>query len=287
MSRRSWGLFAAVSVLWGVPYLFVGIALDEGIGPGWIAAGRVLLAALVLAPLIARYSQRSQLAGHWGRLAVLALVQVVIPFSLISRGEEIVSSGTAGVLIATEPIFVLVIGVMLKLRGRPKAVGILGLILGFGGVFVLSSEMSGAFTGTVLLILAAGSYALGAVLVARWFSQIPPTVVVAGMIILAAPALLVVAVSTEGLPAPTWAGVGALAALGIVSTPLGFLAFFALIAYAGADRAALTAYVAPVVAVLAGMIVLAEPIGPHTLTGAALILVGAWLAARERVPAVH
>jgi drug/metabolite transporter (DMT)-like permease len=113
MNGRAWLLFGVVSVLWGIPYLFIEIALREGFGPITTAAGRVVLAAIVLLPITASPGARQLIRGRFGQLTMLALIEVVIPFSMISLGELTVSSAVAGIIIATEPIFVLVITLVL------------------------------------------------------------------------------------------------------------------------------------------------------------------------------
>ncbi|GAY09444.1 DMT family transporter [Pseudonocardia sp. N23] len=283
---RAWGLFVAVSVLWGLPYLFIGIALREGFGPVSLAAARVALAALVLAPFGLRRSRRALLHGRGGRLVVLAVVEVVVPFVLIPVGERTVPSGTAAVVIATEPLFVLLTGLVLGTRGRPGAASVVGLLAGLGGVAVLSG-VAGAGPGVVPLVVAAACYAVGAVLVGRWFGDVPALGVVAAMLAIAAPVLVVVTVGAVALgaetpPAPTPTGLAAVGALGIGATAVGFVAFFALVSAAGPDHAALITYAAPVVAVACGALVLGEPVGIRTLAGTALVFAGAWLATRPR-----
>ncbi|MBC3189647.1 DMT family transporter [Pseudonocardia sp. C8] len=277
MTGRAWALFAAVSVLWGVPYLFIGLALRDGVGPLWTAAGRVVLAAAVLAPVAVR--RRALLRGRGGRLAALAVIEIVVPFSLIPLGELTVASGLAGVLIATEPMFVLLVGLLLGSRTRPGPVTVVGLAIGFTGVVVLLG-VAGAGPGVPLIVTAAACYGVGAVLVERWFSDVPAVVVVAGVLAVAAPVLSVLAVVAEPVPSPSAVGVGAVAALGLGATAAGLVSFFALIGLAGPDRAALITYVAPVVAVVCGALLLAEPVGPRTVGGTVLILAGAWLATR-------
>jgi drug/metabolite transporter (DMT)-like permease len=281
MTGRAWALFATVALLWGIPYLFIGIALRHGVGPLHMAAGRVLLAAAVLAPFALRSRGRALLAGRWRRLGVLAVVEVVVPFSLIPLGEQTISSALAGVLIATEPMFVLFAGLLLRSRGRPTVAALVGLAVGFAGVVVLLG-VEGSGPGAPAVVLAAACYGVGVVLVGRWFGDIAPTVVTAGLLALAAPVLLVLALLVEPLPVPSWPGLGAVAVLGLLCTLAGFVAFFGLVARAGPDRAALITYVAPVVAVVCGALLLAEPVGVRTVVGTALILVGAWLATRTR-----
>jgi len=280
MNGRAWLLFGVVSVLWGVPYLFIEIALREGLGPITTAAGRVLLAAIVLLPITASPGARQLIRERFGQLTILALIEVVIPFSMISLGALTVSSTVAGIIIATEPIFVLVITLVLGRRIPTSAAALLGVAIGFGGVVVLLG-VDGSGPGAGLVLVASGSYALGAVLVGRWFSAVPPLRVVSPMTLLAAPVLVAVAATTETLPSPTWTGVGTVAVLGLACTAGGFWTFFTLIARADASRAALITYVAPIVAVAAGAILLDEPIGVRTVFGIILIFVGAALATRR------
>lgn len=281
---RAWGLFAAVSVLWGVPYLFIGVALRSGFGPVSLAAARVLLAALVLAPFGLR---RAYLRGRAARLVVLAVVEVVVPFVLIPVGEQTVPSGTAAVVIATEPLFVLVTGLVLGTRARPGVAAVIGLLVGLGGVAVLSGVAGGGL-GVVPLVVAAACYAVGAVLISHWFGDVPAIGVAAAMLAIAAPLLVVTTLVLEPLPTLTLAGLAAIAALGIGATAVGFVAFFALVATSGPDHAALITYAAPVVAVACGALVLHEPLGIRTLAGTALVFTGAWLATRtSSAPGTH
>ncbi|RTL63664.1 MAG: DMT family transporter [Pseudonocardiaceae bacterium] len=281
---RAWGLFAAVSVLWGVPYLFIGVALRSGFGPVSLAAARVVLAALVLAPFGLRRARRALLRGRGGRLVVLAVVEVVVPFVLIPVGEQTVPTGTAAVVIATEPLFVLVTGLVLGTRARPGVAAVIGLLVGLGGVAVLSGVAGGGI-GVVPLVVAAACYAVGAVLISHWFGDVPALGIAAAMLAIAAPVLVVatvvaVTLGAEPPPAPTPAGIASVAALGIGATAVGFVAFFALVAASGPDHAALITYAAPVVAVACGALLLHEPLGVRTLLGTALVFAGAWLATR-------
>jgi hypothetical protein len=171
------------------------------------------------------------------------------------------------------------VGLVLRSRAKPTLRTLLGLAVGFGGVVVL---LGVAGAGAALIVAAAACYAVGAVLVRRWFSDVPPLVVVAGMLALAAPILIVLSMLVEPLPSPSWLGLSALAALGLVSTVSGFVAFFALINLAGPDRAALITYVAPVVAMIGGAVLLAEPVGPRSLVGTGLIFVGRGWRLRRR-----
>ena len=109
MSSRAWATFAAVSVLWGIPYLFIKVAVDDDVPPAFLAWVRVLLASSLLLALAWRAGTLSSLRGHWRWLAVFAVAEITVPFPLIAAGEQHVSSSLAAIIIATAPLFVAVL----------------------------------------------------------------------------------------------------------------------------------------------------------------------------------
>lgn len=284
MTGRGWALFAAVSLLWGLPYLFIETALRGGLAPLAIVAGRALLGALTLLPFGYRRGLVGLLRTHWPRLATLAAVEVAGPYLLIAIGEQTVSSAVAGVLIATEPLFVLLLGLALRATSHRLGWPVwAGLAIGFLGVLTLLG-VQGAGTGVPLILGAAVCYGLGALLVARWFPDVSPVTVGAGMLIFAAPVLLAVTLlvnPVSSVPAASTAALLSVLALGLGCTAAGFGTFFALINTTGPARAALITYIAPVVATIAGAILLNDAITPRTIAGIALILLGAAAATRS------
>ncbi|MFD8378433.1 DMT family transporter [Streptomyces sp. NPDC059679] len=220
------------------------------------------------------------LRERWRPLLLLAVVEVAVPFTLIAVGERTVSSGLAGVLIATEPLFVLGLGVLWGKRKRMARGAWGGAAFGFLGVVVLLG-VEGAGTGAALILAAAACYAAGAVMMHRLFPGTPPVAVTTGMLTLATPPLLAMAAITEPAPQVTDRVLFAVIGLGAACTAGGFTAFFALISAEGPARAAFITYVAPVVAVSAGVLLLSEPVTARTVTGTLLVLAGAALAARR------
>lgn len=281
MNPRTVVLFALVSILWGIPYLLIAEALDTGLGPLAIVAGRVLVGALVLVAVV-RTRALEVLRQAPRRTALLAVVEVLIPFTLIAVAERSVTSGTAGVLISLEPFFVLVWSVLLASGVRQPWARILpGSILGFSGVLLLMGTPS-AGIGAWLLIAAAACYALGAVLIDHWFADLPSLTVAAAMLIVATPLTMLTALTMEGPPRWTTAGAAAVVLLGAACTAGGFAAFFALIKNAGAHGASLITYAAPVVALAAGVAIRSEPVSMQSGIGTVLILLGAWFCLRQR-----
>lgn len=281
MKGRSLGLFALVSVLWGVPYLFIEVALRD-IGPLSVAAGRVAIAAIVMAPFLLRGKRWLVLAKRWRALLALAVVEVVVPLSLITAGQLSVPSGTTGVLIATEPLFIALLAPLLFRKAWLSPIGWVGLVLGLLGVATLLG-LSSAGPGVLLIGGAALAYGVGALLIDHWFGEYDARTVAAAMIVLAAPMLVLLALLAEPVRVPTGGTMLALIVLGVACTAGGFTAFFALIKRTGATTAALITHTAPIIAILAGILILGENLTMWQILGCSLILAGALLIVRLRV----
>lgn len=286
MSRRAWLLFAAVSLLWGIPYFLIKVALVD-LSPVFVVFGRTAIAAAVLVPLAAARGLLPALRGRLRFVVALSAVHVVIPFLLITYGELYVTSSLAGLIIAFEPI---VVGLMLA-RAEPfTTLRVVGLVLGFGGVAVLTGvELSGggpAVVGAVLVLLATVGYAYATIMVQRHGSGIPPTALVAGTMLSSTVLLAPFAAFTlpsESVQVSSWT---ALVLLGLLCTAVALIAFYALIGDVGPNRAGLVTYVNPLVAVALGVAVLNEPMRPSLVVGSVLILGGCWLSTRRARPAV-
>src|SRR5437588_5722666 len=137
MTRRAWLAFAASSLIWGVPYLFIRIAVRHGVPPAMLAWSRVTIAAAVLLALAWRAGTLGALRGRWRWLFVYAVAEISIPFPLIAAGEQQLPSSLAAIIISAVPL----IGALLAFRfdhsERPTPVRAVGLIIGFGGVVAL------------------------------------------------------------------------------------------------------------------------------------------------------
>jgi drug/metabolite transporter (DMT)-like permease len=281
VSRRAWLLFAAVSLLWGIPYFLIKVAIVD-LSPAFVVFGRTAIAAAVLVPLAAARGLLPALRGRIRFVVALAVVHVVAPFLLISYGELFVTSSLAGLIIAIEPV---VVGLMLA-RAEPfTTTRVIGLVLGFGGVAVLTGvELSGGGTAVIgagLVLLATLGYAYATILVQRHATGIPPTALVAGTQLTST--VLLAPVALFNLPsapvhASSWS---ALVALGLLCTAVALIAFYALIGTTGPNTAGLVTYVNPLVAVALGVAVLHEPLRPSLAVGAVLILGGCWLSTRR------
>ncbi|MET0417059.1 MAG: DMT family transporter [Actinoplanes sp.] len=284
MNRRAWFLFLLVSVLWGIPYFLIKVAIED-LSPILVVAGRVGVAALVLLPYAAARGTLTALRGRLGIVTVLAAVHIVGPFTLITYGETHISSSLTALLIAVEPVVI----ALLMIRSEPlTGLRTTGLILGFAGVAVLVGlDLSGdglALLGAAMVLLAAVGYAVTSMLVQRHAADVPPEALAGGTtaistVVLAPFALF--ALPAEPVAPAAW---GSLAVLGVFCTAVALLAFYGLIGLAGSTRAGLVTYVNPVVAVLLGVLLLNEGIGLSTGLGFALVAAGCWLSTRPASP---
>src|ERR1700756_1455355 len=178
MTRRAWLAFAAASVIWGVPYLFIKIAVDHGVTPPVLAWGRVTLGALVLLALAWRAGTLSGVGRRWRWLLAFAVAEIAIPFPMLAIGEQRVPSSLAAIMVATVPL----IGALLAMRfdhsERPTPVRAFGLLLGFCGVIALVgldvAGHRGELLGIGAIMLTATGYAIGPMLIKLRLSGLDP-----------------------------------------------------------------------------------------------------------------
>jgi drug/metabolite transporter (DMT)-like permease len=269
-----------LALLWGVSFLFSKVALAE-LPPFTLVLGRFGIAALAL--LLA-----ARLGGHripraprvWASFFVLGALNSFIPFGLIAWGQVQLTSGLASILNATTPLFTALVAATAWGDERLTSNRLAGVLVGVAGVCVLIGPgvlgHLGAHTLAELAILgAAVSYAFAGTY-GRRFRAMPPVVAVAGMMTTAALMALPIALVmdrpwTLDVGARTW---GALLGLALLSTALGFVIYFRVLATAGATNVMLVTLLMPIVALLLGALVLGEPVTATALAGMALICAG-------------
>jgi drug/metabolite transporter (DMT)-like permease len=282
MNGGDWLRLGALSLLWGASFLFYRMLATE-LPPLVTTFGRVALGGLALiAILAARAIPMSMPRPHWGRFAIMAMLNNVVPFTLFAWGEMRVTSGTAAILNAMTPMFAVVVGAFVFRVETLTAGRVAGVVCGIAGVVVLIGP--GALVGQDLLgqaacLLAALSYGFS-VHHARRIEGVTPANKALGQLIASSAMLLPVVLVLDHpwtLPAPSVAGWVALVGIAVPCTAVAYLLFFDLIARAGANNTALVTLLVPVSAMLLGAVVLAEPITWAALGGMALI--GAGLAA--------
>jgi len=281
VSRRGWWLFAAMGLIWGVPYLLIKVA-DSGVAPPVLVLARVSIGAALLLPIAIRRRELTPLRPYWRWLVLFAIAEIVTPWLLLSEAETRLSSSLSGLLIASVPILVAVFSRLTGSRDRLTPVRWTGLLIGLGGVALLvaggGARGDAGSVGEVLLV--AVCYAIGPLIVARKLSELPPLGMTAACLAFAAVIYSPIAAVTWPAAVPPAKVLGALAGLGVVCTALAFLGFFALIAEAGPARASVITYVNPAVAVGLGILVLGERLTLPMAAAFVLILSGSVLATR-------
>jgi drug/metabolite transporter (DMT)-like permease len=287
MRPRAWAAFAAVSVIWGVPYFLIKIAVAE-VSPLFLAWVRFAIAAAILIPLAWRSGALRGLRARWRAVLAFALVETTGPFVLIPVGERWLSSSLAAILIAAVPLTVALLAIRFAPEERPTGVRLAGLLVGLAGVIaLLGIDVAGRpleLLGAACLLGATLGYAGGPLIVKAKLGDLHPLGPVAASLAINTVVLLPPALVTWPARLPSAATVMALLALGVVCTAAGLALFFYLVTEAGPSRATVITYVNPAVAVALGVLVLGERIGAVSVAGLLLILAGSWLSTGGRLP---
>jgi drug/metabolite transporter (DMT)-like permease len=289
VSSRAWIAFATVSVLWGIPYLFIKVAVDDGVPPGFVAWSRVVLAAVVLLAFSWRAGVLAGLRSRWRWLCLYALFEIAVPFPLIAAGERHVSSSLAAIMIATVPLIVALLALRFDQAERASGRRLVGLLVGFAGVVALVGvDLAGdadELLGAGAVALAAVGYAAGPMILKRHMADLDPRATMG--VSLAAAGVLLTPLAFADPPASaslTGDAVIALVVLGLLCTAAAFVVMAVLVADVGPGRALVITYVNPVVAVGLGVAVLGERPGAGAIGGLLLILAGSWLSTDGRMP---
>ncbi len=279
---------AVLAATWGASYLFIKVGLRDFSAP-FLVFARTLLAALVLLPVAWHRRGLRALRGRGVSIAVLAVLQVVVPFLLITLGERWIPSALAGILVASAPIWVAALAFTPYAPAeRPGRTALVGLGIGMVGVALLFGvDLGGsrlAVVGGIMVLFAGLGYAVGGIEFKRRMSGVDAAAAAAAK--MAASAVLTFPAALLTLPTSAGAdSVSALLALGVLGTGLAFLIFYELIATEGPSRSSLVAYLSPGFAVGYGVAVLGESVTAGTFAGLALILLGSFFAGGGRPPA--
>ena len=287
MTARAWWLFLAVSVLWGIPYLFIKLAVED-LSPIWVAFGRIVVAFAVLLPYAWHKGALRGIHKRWKALLIYSVVEICLPWPLIGFGEERVSSGLAAILIAAVPLIIALMALRVDHEERAEGARLVGLIVGFVGVVVLLgldvAGRPGELLGALAILLAAVGYAAGPMIIKHRFGELDPLGPVTASMGISALVLAPAAALSAPTAMPSAQTRVSVVVLGLACSALGFLFFFALIPTVGPGRATVITFVNPVVAVALGIALLGERLGPSAVAGLLLILAGSWLSTGGRLP---
>jgi drug/metabolite transporter (DMT)-like permease len=279
-SRVDWLIFLALGFMWGSSYLFIKLAVDD-FGTFTLVALRLTVGALLLWSVM-------RLAGQavprdrrlYGHLLVMAVINITIPFLLITWAEQSVDSSLAAILTSPVPLIAIVLSALFLPAEPMRVNGLVGLLVGFVGVVIITSRglttVGSSIAGELALLGAAFSYAAGAVYSRKFVHGVRPMIPAVFQVTFAAvlTGVLALALERPWEARPDLQAIFAILWLGILGSGLAYLAVFRLFANWGATRTTLVAYLLPVVGIVLGYLVLNEPVDARLLVGTGLVIAG-------------
>ena len=287
VSRRAWIAFATCSVLWGIPYFLIKVAVEDH-SPFFVAWARVALGAAVLLPVAWKVGAFRGIRSRWPIVLAFAIIEIAIPFTLIPVGEEWISSSLAAILIAAVPLTIALMTIRFNPSERVRGLRFAGLFVGLAGVIMLVGiDVAGQpkeLLGAAGMLVATVGYAAGPMLIRMKMSDLHPMGPVAAALGIAAVILTPAGIATAPSSLPAGEVIASLAALGVLCTAVALATMFFLVAEAGPSKASIITYVNPVIAVALGVTFLDESLGAASVAGLLLILAGSWLATGGRPP---
>jgi drug/metabolite transporter (DMT)-like permease len=282
VTRRGLVLFGLMSVIWGIPYLFIRVAVAE-ISPATLVLARTTLAAAILLPIaLARVDLRPILA-RWRWVVAFAAIEIAIPWVALGSAEQHLSSSLTGLLIAGVPLVGTALALATGGADRLGRTGLLGLAIGLVGVAAIVGGDYATSDPTALLqiVVVVVGYAVGPAILSRRLGGLPTVGVMALSLALCAVVYVPIAATQWPSVVPSTDVIGSVVVLAVVCTAAAFLVFAALIDEIGPVRATVITYVNPAVAAVLGVLVLREDFTPTMGTGFALVILGSTLATRR------
>ena len=288
MTRRGIILFALMSVIWGIPYLFIRVAVGE-ITPAMLVFARTAIAAAILLPIaIIRVDLRAILV-RWRWVVAFAAVEIAIPWVMVGSAEQRVSSSLTALLVAGVPLVGAGFALATGGADRTSRTGLAGLLIGLLGVVAIVGADFQADDAIALVqigIVVIG-YAVGPAILARRLGGLPAVGVMALSLGLVALVYLPIALAQWPTTVPSTNVLWSVGILAVVCTAAAFLIFAALIVEIGPVRSTVITYINPAVAAILGVLVLNETFTLGMGIGFALVITGSVLATRQTRPAAE
>lgn len=287
MSRRGWFLFLLVGFLWGIPYLFIKVAVDpdNGFTPATVVCLRTAIGAAILIPLAIRGGHFSAALKGYRYVALYALLEMIGPWILIGTAEQKISSGLAGLLVASVPIWATIFA---SLRGDKtvwQRKRLLGIVVGFIGLIAVVGIES--ITGSAdalsifMVLLASIGYSYAVMMVQGALPGVSGVAINAVAMAITALFYLPFAIAQWPNHTISAGAIRAIIGLGVLSTGAAFAAFFTLANIIGVARGSLVTYLNTACAVILGVIILDEPLTTGIILGLPLVLIGSYFASRK------
>ena len=280
MNAKEWGLLVLISVVWGLSFFFIEIALRE-LGPFTLVFYRVGIAAVIVVAFVYIKGERlTKDTQSWRKFFKLGVINNLLPFSLISWGQIYIDSSLASILNATTPLFAVVMAHYLTHDEHMTGNRIAGVLLGITGVSILVGPealygLSSHGLGQVAILGAAISYAYGGIYI-RQLNDMPATVAIAGTLTAASIMIfpLVLLFEYPLKVSMQWATVGAVLGMSVPGTAFAYLLYIYVIRTAGATNTLLVTFLVPITALLAGVFILGETLSQHAILGMLIVFVG-------------
>jgi len=287
MSRRGWFLFLLVGFLWGIPYLFIKVAVDpdNGFTPATVVCLRTAIGAAILIPLAIRGGHFSSALKGYKYVALYALLEMIGPWILIGTAEQKISSGLAGLLVASVPIWATIFA---SLRGDKtvwQRKRLFGIVVGFIGLIAVVGIES--ITGSAdalsifMVLLASIGYSYAVMMVQGALPGVSGVAINAVAMAITALFYLPFAIAQWPTHTISAGAIRAIIGLGVLSTGAAFAAFFTLANIIGVARGSLVTYLNTACAVVLGVIILDEPLTTGIILGLPLVLIGSYFASRK------
>jgi drug/metabolite transporter (DMT)-like permease len=274
MSKRGWMYFLAMSVIWGIPYLLIRIAVRH-LDPGVLVLGRTAPVAILLAPIVIAQKQIPTLLKNFKWIAIFGVVEFGVPWYLMATAEKHITSSLTSLLIAIVPLFSVLGQRIRRTEDHISTRRYVGLAVGAVGVaFLVGLDLrGGTITWIALMLIVCVGYTLGPIVLATKLHHVPGTTVVMGATAIVALCWIPwdVAHWPAHVSGETWE---CIAILSVVCTAGAFLTFFELVKEVGATRATVVTYVNTAIAVVLGIVGLSEPLTTGIMVGFPLVIIG-------------
>jgi drug/metabolite transporter (DMT)-like permease len=285
VTRRGVILFVALGIAWGIPYLFIKVAVSE-LEPQMVVLARASLAAVLLVPIALFRHEIMPVLRRWKPMLAFTVIEIVLPWYFLNSAEQRIPSSTAGLLISAVPLAAVGVAFVLGRRAKLGPLNWLGIVLGMAGVAALVGfEIGGSdLIAVVEIAIVVVGYALGPAILAHWIPELPGIGITAVSLAAAAIVYVPFVALTGAFPTewPSPAVIVAIVVLAVVCSALAFILMVALVSEIGPFRATAITYVNPAVAIIAGAIFLSEPITVWTIVGFVLVLSGSYLVTKGR-----
>ena len=280
MTRRGLILFLVLGVAWGIPYVLIKIAVTE-LSPEMVVLARSAIAAVILIPLSAARGELRTVFRYWRPLLAYTLIEIVLPWFFLTTAEERLPSSTAGLLLAAVPLVSVGAALILRRAVRFTAVNWIGIVVGMVGVATLVGfDVAGSdLIAVAQIAVTVVGYATAPIIVAKWLADVPGVGLAGVSLGLTAIVYVPAVLLTHSWPTavPSVPVIASVLVLALVCSAVAFVVLFALIAEIGPVRATAITYVNPAVAIIAGAILLGEPVTGWTIVGFVLVIAGSWL----------